>query len=43
MNKSIVEFFDYAFKSEKFDTTILNKYNNDIIVSYDINQENNAP
>lgn len=38
MNKSILEFFDYAFKNEKFDTTILDQYNNDIMVSYDINQ-----
>ena len=37
MNKSILEFFDYAFKNKKFDTTILDQYKNDIMENYDIN------
>ena len=36
MNKTILEFFDYALKGEKFDTTILDKYHNDIRVSYGV-------
>ena len=37
MNRSILEFFNYSLKDKKFDTTILDKYKEDIEVSYDIN------
>lgn len=36
MNRSILEFFNYTFKGEEFDPTVLDQYKNSIKVSYDV-------
>jgi hypothetical protein len=37
MNRSILEFFNYTFKGEEFDPTVLDQYSSSIKVSYDSN------